>query len=84
MTTGLFKGSMRETLLSPPEKDSTQVRELMGRYLHIICNIRHHKDIVFADENPTKEQDIYSLVRRDILTGIVPDDKGRYVHSRNQ
>ena len=83
-TMGPFKGNLRETSLFPPAKDSPRVKYLRTTYLRFICNIRNHKNLVFADEKPMKEQDIYSLVRRDIMTGIVPANKARNANSRNR
>ena len=52
-------------------------------YLTFICHVKMHKRIVFADEKPMKDQDIYSLVRRDPITGIVPYNKGK-ANSKNR
>jgi hypothetical protein len=68
---GPFKGNLRETSLFPPAKEGKKVQTLKKDYLSFISNVCHHKQIVFADEKPMKSQDIYRLVRRDPVTGIV-------------
>ena len=73
---GPFKGNLRETSLFPPDKDSPRVQQLRTDYLKFICHIKRHRRIVFADEKPMKDKDIYALVRRDPGTGIIPYNKG--------
>ena len=68
---GPFKGNMRLTSKFPPAKDSWETSELLHQYLSFISNVKR-RNIVFADEKPFKGTDIYSLVRRDPFTGVVP------------
>jgi len=68
---GPFKGNMRLTSKFPPAKDSWETSELLHQYLSFISSFKRKK-IVFADEKPFKGIDIYSLVRRDPFTGVVP------------
>ena len=75
-TIGSFKENLRETSLFPLDKDSVRVQKLHDEYMEFICCITNHKKIVFADEKPMKEQDLFTLVRKDPMTGIVPSNKG--------
>ena len=68
-----FKGNFRLTSRFPPNKYSWETRQLLDKYLLFVYQVRKIRRIVFADEKPFKGNDIYSLVRRDPLTGVVPD-----------
>ena len=70
---GPFKGNMRLTSKFPPNKYSWQTRQLLDEYLLFVSQVRKIRRLVFADEKPFKGNDIYSLVRRDPFTGVVPD-----------
>ena len=72
---GPFKGLMRVTSKFPPAKDSREVVELLHEYLDFIGIIDDHTRLVFGDEKPMKEIDIYGTVRRDPFVGDVPDHK---------
>ena len=82
-TIGPFKGNLRETSLFPPDKESPRVQKLRDEYMDFIKCVQNHRKIVFADEKPMKEQDLFSLVRRDPITGIVPTNKGK-ANSKNR
>ena len=41
-------------------------------YLPFILSIDDHSSIVFADEKPIYEIDVYQLVRRDVITDNTP------------
>ena len=74
--TGPFKGTLRETSLFPVVKDNPKVQESRKDYLSFMCNIKNRRKIVFTDKKPMNGQDIYIIVRRDPLTGIIPENKG--------
>jgi hypothetical protein len=71
-TIGPFKGTLRLTSKFPPAKDSWESAELVHQYLFFISAVDHRR-LVFADEKPFKGKDLYDRVRRDPLTGIVPN-----------
>ena len=72
MTIGPFKGTMRLTLRYPSGRDTWITYRLLKKYLRFICSISDHRRLVFADEKPMKEIDIFDRVRRDPYTCIVP------------
>ena len=70
---GPFKGNLRLTSRFSPNKYSRETRQLLDEYLLFFSQVRKIRRIVFADEKPLKGNGIHSLVRRDPLTGVVPD-----------
>ena len=72
MSIGPFKGTMRLTSKFPSGRDSWATYRLLKQYLRLIVEVDDHRRLVFADEKPMKEIDIYGAVRRDIFTGDVP------------
>ena len=72
MTIGPFKGTMRLTSKFPSGRDSWATYKLFKQYLQFIVEVEDHRRIVFADEKPMKEIDIYGAVRRYIFKGDVP------------
>ena len=55
---------MRLTSQFPPAKKSMETCRLVESYLFLINTVNHYK-LVFADEKPLREKDIYDRVRRD-------------------
>ena len=80
---GPFKGTMRLTSKFPPAKDSWECCELVHQYFMFMSSV-DHRNVVFGDEKPFKEIEIFDRVRRDPITGIVPalvcnaNSKNRY------
>ena len=72
MQIGPFKGTMRVTSRFPSGRNSWATTEMLRLYLDFIVRIHDHKKLVFADEKPMKEIDIYGCVRRDPLLGGTP------------
>ena len=70
---GTYRGSMRATSRFPSGRNSASTVHKLKQYLHIISNIRDHKNLVFADEKPMKEVNIFRNVRRDPKTGLIPN-----------
>ena len=56
----------------PSGRNSWATTELLRLYLDFIVGLHDHKKLVFADEKPMKEIDIYGSVRRDPLLGDTP------------
>ena len=81
MTIGPFKGTMRVTSTFPDSRDSWQSCSLLQNYLDFILSIRDHKRLVFADEKPMKEKDIYLKVRRDVKKGTTPPHRFKSINS---
>ena len=69
---GNYKGSFRLTSKFPNAKDSPRVKQLLIEYLTFVSDLDHRR-LVFCDEKPFKGVDIFDRVRRDPLTGIVPE-----------
>ena len=80
---GPYKGTMRKTSIFPHKKGSPEVMEYLDRYINFMINVRDHSRIVFSDEKPMKEIDIFGCVRRDPVTGEVPANLCSTVNSRN-
>ena len=83
-TIGNFKGTMRLTSLFPHAKQSDRVQYYRSQYEQFIRSVGDRRRLVFADEKPMKEIDIYGKVRRDPIDGTVawipcnPNAKNRY------
>jgi len=71
-TIGPFKGTMRLTSRFPDGRESWFTYRLLKHYLRFIVSVLDHRRLVFADEKPMKEKDIFDRVRRDPFSGIVP------------
>ena len=69
---GPYKGSMRATSRFPSGWNSPQTVQQLRDYLGFISMTRDHTRLVFADEKPMKETNIFRNVRRDPMTGIIP------------
>ena len=69
---GPYKGNMRVTSSHPTGRysDATIVR--LRDYISLIESIPDHKRLVFSDEKPMKEIDIFPRVRKNPLTGVSP------------
>ena len=80
---GPYKGTMRKTSIFPHKKGSPEVMEYLDCYINFMINVRDHSRIVFSDEKPMKEIDIFGCVRRDLVTGEVPANLCSTVNSRN-
>ena len=70
-TIGPFKGTMRVTSKFPPAKYSDKNTELLHSYIALIKHLKNHRRLVFADEKPMKDIDLYDRTRRDPVTGEV-------------
>ena len=81
---GPCKGSLRMTSKFPHAKNSRRVLDMLTDYLDFIVKIYDQTRLVFADEKPQKEKDLFFKVRRDPFTGNVPhhscnaNSKNRY------
>ena len=80
---GEFKGTMRKASKFPNAKNSPRVQRELRLWLQFRDEVDNHKRIVFADEKPLKEIDIYGTVRRDLVDGHVPYHKMN-ANSRNR
>jgi hypothetical protein len=83
-TIGPFKGTMRLTSVFPPNKDSPRVAKLLNDYCEFIAEVEDHKRLVFADEKPFEGKDIFDAVRRDPLTGEVPQLRSKKANVRER
>ena len=81
---GPYTGSMRETSAYPPGRSSEAALHHLSEYLDFISKVSDVSRLVFADEKPMKERDIFRKVRRDVRTGTTPrhtmnaNSKNRY------
>ena len=75
---------MRVTSRYPSGRDSWSSFSLLKMFLRFILSINDHSRLVFADEKPMKEIDIYRSVRRDVLTGEVPVHELDSANSKNR
>ena len=71
---GPFRGSLRVTNAFPPDRDSLRAVHQLGLYLDFIKDVNPVR-LVFADEKPMKEKDVYRRVRRDPVSGCTPRHK---------
>ena len=63
---------MQITSRYPSGRDFWATYSILQFYLPFILSIDDHSHIVFEDEKPMKEIDVYRLVRHDVLTGNTP------------
>ena len=84
LTIGPFKGTMRITSRYPSARDSWQTYNMLQQYLNFILSIEDHSRLVFADEKPMKELEIYGPVRRDVRTGDIPNHAVDSANSKNR
>ena len=83
MTAGPYKGSLRATSRFPSSKDSPHTIQALIDYTNFIKTLDNDYRLVFADEKPMKEVDIYGCVRRDPMTGQIPTHRMN-VNSKNR
>ena len=57
---------------------------MLQSYLPFILSISDHSRLVFADEKPMKEIDVYRLVRRNVMTGDTPTHEIDSANSKNR
>ena len=69
---GPFRGCFRMTSKFPTAKNTPRVLDLVKEYLRVIVALPDHRVLVFADEKPMRQRDLFTLVRRDPFTGRVP------------
>ena len=69
---GPYKGTMRIASKFPNARGSNRVQSYKQEYLRMINNIDNPRRLVFIDEKPMKEIDIYARVRRNVMDGTVP------------
>ena len=79
---GPFRGAFRRTSIFPSAKNTPRVLQLVIDYLNLISRIVDHSKIVFADEKPMKQKDLFGLVRRDPFTGEVPHQNSNAANKR--
>ena len=84
LTIGPFKGMMRVTSRFHSDCDSWTTVMLLRQYTNFILSLENHTRLVFADEKPMKEADVYRCVRRDPLNGQTPYHTVDSVNSRNR
>ena len=72
LTIGPFKGTMRLTSKFPSGRYSWATYRLIEQYLKLVVEVEDHRRLVYADEKPMEEIDIYGTVWRDLFTGDVP------------
>ena len=82
-TIGPYKGSLRVTGSHPNGRETFRTCYLLQQYLKKISFIKNRKRLVFADEKPFKEIDIFGRVRRDVKNGDTPPNK-THSSSRNR
>ena len=81
---GPFSGSFRETSAFPPGRWNEETFHRLQWYLQFICNVNDSSRLVFADEKPMKERDIFRKMRRNVRDGSTPqhsmnaNSKNRY------
>ncbi len=68
---GKYKGTMRQTSKFPQRKFTEEIHAKLECYIDLIRQVDDHCRLVFADEKPMKEIDIYGKIRRDPITGDV-------------
>lgn len=73
MSIGPFKGTLRITSRFPSGKDSYPTYCLLCQYLRFIVSIDDHTRLVFADEKPMEEINIFRHARRNVETGGIPN-----------
>ena len=73
MTIGLFKGTMRITSSFPFRRYSYPTYCLLCQYLKFVVSVDDHRQLVFVDEKPMKERNIFWSVRRNPNTGKSPE-----------
>ena len=81
---GKYKAVFRKTSIFPPNKFSHENHQKLQTYLHLVNQLNDQRRLVFADEKPMKEIDIYCNVRRDPFTGAVPYNVSRNANSKNR
>ena len=79
-----FKGTMRVTSRYPSARDSWSTLQILEQYYSFILNLNDHRRLVFADEKPMKECDVYRMVRRDPVTGDTPNHAVDSSNSKNR
>ena len=75
---------MRVTSRYPSGRDSWSTYNLLRSYLSFILKIQNNSRLVFVDEKPMKEIDIYRSVRRDIRNGDIPNHEMDSANSKNR
>ena len=83
-TIGPFKGTMRVTSRYPSGRNSWTTIQILRNYLAFILSVHDHSRLVFADEKPMKEVDVYMLVRRDPVSGNTPNHTIDSANSKNR
>ena len=81
---GTYKAVFRKTSIFPPNKFSNENHIKLTNYINLINEVTDRRRLVFADEKPLKEIDIYTKVRRDPMTGFVPYNISRNANSKNR
>ena len=80
---GPFSGSFRETSAFPPGRWNDETFQRLRRYLQFVCNLSNSLRLVFADEKPMKERDIFRKMRRNVRDGSTPQHSMN-ANSRNR
>ena len=74
-TVGPKKGSLRVTSHHNIGRYSMTNLQKLQEYLTFIASLDDHTKLVFSDEKPMKEINIFPRVRRDPFTGEIPKNK---------
>ena len=84
LTIGPFKGTMRVTSRYPSARNSWTTINILREYLNFIVQIQDYSRLVFADEKPMKEIDVYRSVRRNPVDGNTPNHDVDSAKSKNR
>ena len=69
----IYEGTMRLTSHSPFDRNSSEMCKLLCQYSDFIVSIGCHTRLVFADEKPINEIDIFGKVSRELFLGNNPN-----------
>ena len=83
-TIGTFKGTMRVTSRYPSGRESWTTLQILQQYLSFIRSIGNHSRLVFVNEKPMKEVDVYWYSQRDPKTGSTPNHQLESANSKNR
>ena len=74
---------MRFTSSFPSGRESWSTTCILKKYCEFICSIDDHRRLVFADEKPMKEKDIFRLIRKNPMNGVTPNHRMK-ANSKNR
>ena len=73
VTLGPFKGTIHITSRYPLGRNSLVTYQMLEQYINFIKTIKDHIRLIFVDEKPIKEIDVFKTVRQIIATGEIPN-----------